>query len=390
MSQTGLPRRNATAITLLLSLLSFGALAIGDYFTYDYAYVRDLKAPYENVADVLRSFRGMGLGLALIAALLLSIPMILARRRIPWRGGPALYTFGGLLLVLGVSFGGATVATKHVVHRPVNPDCLRIATYNIHGGYSQYFDPNLERVADLIRLNGVDVALLQEVDTGRLASFGVDQALWLARTLNMEVAYFPENERLQGIAVLSRVPIAESEGVTLPSEGNQAAAQHVTLAPERLVADPNATGALHVYNAWLSFHEAERNGQPVPEGEQDQNRQLRILLDWIAAEHAPAWTDRIVLGGTFNFGPESSLYRALRMDQLQNPAIKDPFAGLRSEDAMTVFLADGTAARYDYLWTFNLPLTSAGIDHSPEAANTSDHRSAIIAVGRREGVSCPP
>jgi len=383
--QTGLPRRNPTAITLLLSVISFGVLAIGDYFTYDYAYVRDLKPPYENLPDVLRSFRGMGLGLALIAALLLAIPMILARRRIPWRGGPARYTFAGLLLVLGVSFGGATVATEHTVSRPANADCLRIAAFNIHGGYSQYFDPNLERVADLLRLNGVDVALLQEVDAGRLASFGVDQALWLARTLKMEVAFFPQNERLQGIAVLSRVPIADSTGRLLPSGGNQAAAQHVTLDPDRLVADPDASGALHIYNAWLSFHEAQRDGRPVPEGEQDQNRQLSALLNWIAAAHGPEPTDRIVLGGTFNFGPDSPLFSALR----EHPAIEDPFAALRSENAMTVFLADGVAARYDYLWTFNLPLISAGIDHSAEAANASDHRSAIIAVGRREGVTCP-
>ena len=102
------------------------------------------------------------------------------------------------------------------------------------------------------------------------------------------------------------------------------------------------------------------------------------MLDWVAANHAPNWADRIILGGTFNFGPDSPLYVAL-----DNPAIKDPFAGLRYEDTMTVYLVDGTAARYDYLWTFNLPLNSAGIDHSPEAANASEHRAAIVAISRR-------
>jgi endonuclease/exonuclease/phosphatase family metal-dependent hydrolase len=265
---------------------------------------------------------------------------------------------------------------------------LRVATFNIHGGYSQYFDPNLENVAGLIELNGADVVLLQEVDTGRLASFGVDQVLWLSRRLNMEWTFFPQNEALQGIAVLSRVPVADSFGLELPSQGNQAAAQHVVLAPEQLVADPLGAqlGGLHIYNAWLGFREAQRNGLPVPEGEQDQNRQMRTLLDWIAAQHAPAWSDRIILGGTFNFPPESPLYTVLR----QGEAIKDPFASLRKEDAMTVFLVDGTAARYDYLWTFNIPLVGAMVDQSGEAANTSDHRSAIIAVARREGVTCTP
>jgi endonuclease/exonuclease/phosphatase family metal-dependent hydrolase len=382
---TGLPRRNPTGLMILVAVIGFAGLAVGDYFTYDYAYVRNLADPYQNVSKLLRSFRDMGLGLALIAALFMSVPMILARRRIPWRGGRATYTFFGLLLVLAVSFGGATAAVDNIVRRPANADCLRVGTFNIHGGYSEFFDPNLDRVAELIQLNGMDIVLLQEVDTGRLASFGVDQVMWLARRLDMESTFFAENEALEGIAVLSRVPITGMQGLKLPSQGNQAAIMHVELDPDRLVADPAQLGRLHIYNAWLGFREAERNGQPVPEGEQDQNIQLKTMLDWIAANHAPAWADRIILGGTFNFGPDSPLYIAL-----DNPAIKDPFAGLRYEDTMTVYLVDGTAARYDYLWTFNLPLNSAGIDHSPEAANASDHRAAIVAISRRDGVTCPP
>jgi len=347
------------------------------------------------VDDLLRSFRGMGLGLALVAALVLSIPMILWRRRIPWRGGRGLYTLAGLLLVVGASYAGAVAASGSIIRRPANADCLRIATFNIHGGYSQFFDPNLERVAQLVELNGVDVLLLQEVDTGRMASFGVDQVLWLARRLRMESAFYPQNEALQGIAVLSRVPIETVRGLRLSSDGNQAAVMQVTLNPERLVADPLASGLgpLYVYNAWLGFRVAERDGQPIPEGEQDQNRQYRQMLDWIAAWHNPAWNDRIVVGGTFNFGPDSPLYRGPDSPlyaALGNPALQDPVASLRAEEAMTVFLVDGTAARFDYLWTYRLPLTGAMVDQSPEAARTSDHRSTIVAVSRREGIVCPP
>jgi len=316
----------------------------------------------------------------------------LARRRIPWRGGRPITTLTALALVVVVSLAGTSIASPEVVRRPPNVDCLRAATFNLHGGYSQFFDSNLERAAHLIELNGVDIGLLQEVETGRLASFGVDQAMWLARRLDMEWAFYPQNEELQGLAVLSRVPIEDVEGLLLPSEGNQAAVMHVALAPERLTADPLAAdvGDLHIYNAWLGFRAAERDGSPVPEGEQDQNRQMETLLNWVAARHGPGWTDRVLLGGTFNYGPDSPLYNVLRLGEMENPAIKDPFAGLRAEDAKTVFLVDGTAARYDYLWTFNLPLTGAMVDQSPEAANTSDHRSAIVAIARREGITCPP
>ncbi len=392
--QTGLPSRNLTGITILFGVIGFAGLATGDYFTYDYAYVRTFAEPYQNVDNLLRSFRGMGLGLALVAALLLSIPMILTRKRIPWRGGHVLYTLGGLVLVVGVAFAGANVAVGTAVSRPSNPDCLRVATFNIHSGYSQFFDPNLENVAQLIELNGADIVLLQEVDAGRMASFGVDQVLWLARRLNMESAFFPQNEVLQGLAVLSRVPVHSAEGHLLTSQGNQAAVMHVVLDPERLVADPGAAGLgyLHVYNAWIGFREAERNGQPVPEGEQDQNRQYRQMLDWIAARHNPSWTDRIILGGTFNFGPEAPLYNGPQSPLYAaqgNPSLQDPVASLRSQDALTVFLVDGTAARYDYLWTYHLPLTGAMVDQSAEAALTSDHRPTIVAISRREGITCP-
>ncbi|MBN1679950.1 MAG: endonuclease/exonuclease/phosphatase family protein [Anaerolineae bacterium] len=390
--QVGTPRRNPTGLMVLAGVFSFGVLALGDYFTYDYAYVRDLSEPYQNVSDVLRSFRDMGLGLALIAALLACIPMILSRRRIPWRGGKTVHTLLALVLVLGVSFAGAVIAGDATVRRPLNPDCLRAATYNIHGGYSQFFNSNLEDVAQIIELNGADIVLLQEIETGRLASFGVDQVMWLARRLDMESAFFPQNEKLQGLAVLSRIPIVDTEALLLPSDGNQAAVMHVTLDVDTLANDPdNATlGDLHVYNAWLGFRVSERDGQPVTEGDQDQNRQHDAMLNWIAARNVPDWNNRLLIGGTFNYIPDSPLYQRLRMNELDNPGIKDPFAGLRAETANTVYLVDGTAARYDYLWVYQLPFSGVLIDISPEAANASDHRPAIVAISRREGITCEP
>jgi len=117
------------------------------------------------------------------------------------------------------------------------------------------------------------------------------------------------------------------------------------------------------------------------------------MLDWIAAWHNPAWSDRIIVGGTFNFGPDSPLYTGPQSPLyagLGNPALQDPVASLQVEDAMTVYLVDGTAARFDYLWTYNLPLIGAMVDQSLEAALASDHRPAIVAINRRPGVSCTP
>ena len=89
----------------------------------------------------------------------------------------------------------------------------------------------------------------------------------------------------------------------------------------RLVADPEEAvlGPLHVYNAWLGFHMVQRDGLPVPDGEQDQNRQLDQLLGWVAGQHSGDWTERIVVGGTFNFPPESPLF------ELNKPALQSDF-----------------------------------------------------------------
>ncbi|NDJ77588.1 MAG: hypothetical protein GYB65_15160 [Chloroflexi bacterium] len=389
--QTGSPRRNITGVNVIVAVIAFVTLSVGDYFTYDYAYVRDISDPtYQNVDNVLRSFRNMGLGLALIAALLVSIPMILARRWIPWRGGRTLYTLATLVAILGTSFvGAATSGTASSPRPPANSDCLRAVSFNIHGGYSQFFEPNLEQVAQLIELNGADILLLQEVDTGRMASGGVDQVLWLARRLDMEAAFFPQNEALQGLAILSRVPIVDSEGLLLPSDGNQAAVMRVTLDPEAGLNDPAApTSQLQVYNVWLGFWLAERDGQPVPFDEQDTKRQLDSLLNWIGT---PAPDTRLILGGTFNFdfrqAPTDALYNDITT---RLPNLEDPFADRRIVE--TVFLVNDTQWRYDYLWIRQLPRKGTMIDASEEGANTSDHRSVIVQFLRRGGepaLTCP-
>jgi len=379
--QTGAPSHNLTGLFVPFAVLAFALLAAGEFFTYVYADVRDMAPPWDWADELFRAFREMGLALVLIAALLAAIPMILARRRIPWRGGRAAYTLLMLMLVVAISAGGAAAAVGNGVRRPANADCLRVATFNIHGGYSQYFDPNLERVAQLIELNGADVIMLQEVETGRLASYGVDQVLWLSRRLNMESVFFPQNEALQGLAVLSRVPIDRWQGMRLPSEGNQAAALHVVLDPERLVseAEEEAPGEMHLYNAWFGFHIRERDGQSVPDQLQDQRIQTRMLLDWIATTHGPNWVDRVILGGTFNFMPDSDLYRSVHMPNLTTPGIVDPFASLRSEEAHTFFSVDGTPALKQprrrttdpRLWP------SPGATVSPARPSAAQHQSEV-------------
>lgn len=370
---------NPTPVLLLFSIVIFAVLSIGDYFTYDYAYVRDFAPPFDLLAEVLRSMRDMGLALFLAAAILVALPIILERRVIPWRDGRGIETFFAVVMTFGLAFGGMRAADPPPVRGPANVNCIRVGSLNIHSGYTLLFAQNLQDIVYLVNAQGnpetnapgfgVDILLLQEVDAGRLSSFGVDQAEWLARELGMEVYFFPQNEFLQGMAILSRVPIREAHGELLFSSGPQAAVQYVELGLDE--------NPFHVYNVWLGFKQVDANGQTLPEEQQDQTQQTAQLRRIIANRHAPNFDERILMGGTFNYDTDSNLYRFWSQE---SPFI-DPFTGLREEDTDTIFLVDGTAARFDYIWVSRaLTLSGANID---KRTAVSDHRLSIIEINMR-------
>ena len=374
------PRINPTPILVLFAAVVFILLSIGDYFTYDYAYVRPAAAPFTFVSDLLSGMEDMGLPLALIAVVLACMPMILERQIIPWREGKVIETLLTLTLVVVVTVSATRAAVPAPIIRPLDPDCLRALTLNIHSGYTQFFAPNLEMVVDTLERSGASIILLQEVETGRLSSGSVDQAIWLADRLNMNATYFPENEELQGLAILSRLDVATATGAELSSlNGNQAAVQYVTYRLDQ-------SGDLHVYNTWLGFRLEDANGQPLPESQQDQNQQFEELNRLIASNHFGSESnssnpDRVLIGGTFNFDESDPLYQRWTETILQ-----DPFTGIYDERRDTLYLVDGRSSRYDYLWLLNLLPGGTNIDINNLA---SDHRPALVAFGRESGGTCP-
>jgi uncharacterized membrane protein YedE/YeeE len=85
-------------------------LLIGaDFFTYEYAFVRDFGQGLAWLSALLRTMRGLGLAVMLIAAALASIPLMSAERRVPWQRGQAREAWGGLLAAL--SSGQWQIAT---------------------------------------------------------------------------------------------------------------------------------------------------------------------------------------------------------------------------------------------------------------------------------------
>ncbi len=359
--------RNLTGLWLVVAALVTALLAAGDVYTYEYAFARDIHtgiaALDEFVSPLLRGFRGMGLALVLLAAFLAALPMTQMRRRVPWaesRSAPwqSLLTAAA---VAGISILAAYLARPPVVTPLRDVDIVRIGTYNIHAGFNEFFHFDLEAIASTLDISGAKVILLQEVEAGRLTSFGVDQALWLARRLQMDRRFYATNEGLHGLAVLSQIPIVYDDGRLLASIGLQTGVQRVQVQPD--------VSVVTLYNTWLGLLVESPDG--IAELEQDQQQQLDQMLSIIAADHPDGNLGRMVVGGTFNNTPTSPL-----ADRMRAAGFVDPFAGLPLELSATLWRT-GIRARVDFLWVRPplLALSAGVMDTHP-----SDHRMAVIEL----------
>ncbi len=362
-------QRSFGGLWLIFAVLLFAALVVGDNFTYEYAFVRDFTGNFAFLNTVipplLRGFRGLGMPLALLALFLATLPMTQTHRRIPWSSGESWWvSLVTLVLVIGASIGAAVAVRPPVIQGVRGVDELRVATFNIHGGFDEFYNSDLEAVARAIQQSGANVVLMQEVEAGRMTSFGVDQSLWLARRLGMDRRFFATNEGLQGLAVLSNMQIAFNDGSLLTSVGKQTGVQRVQILP-------NPDVVVTLYNMWLSPLLELANGQSVAEQEQDQQQQLNEIFAVYVKQACSAALGRTILGGTMHNVPDSPL-----AEQLKNAQFSDPFAGLPLELSATFVRTGYSSARFDYLWTCNLP--SVGAIVLPDAP--SDHRLAVAGL----------
>lgn len=360
--------RGLTGLWIVVAVLIFGLFVVGDLFTYEYAFVREFAPPYDLLNSVipplLRGFRNMGLGIILLAVFLTALPMIQTSRRMPWTGGNRLESVLGVILVAVLGVIAAIASSAPLVSPAFGIDSLRIGTYNIHSGYSEFFDYDLEEIAISIEKSGASVVLLQEIEAGRLTSFGVDQPLWLGRRLGMDVRFFGTNEGLQGLAVLSRVPIVFDDGVRLTSIGQQTGLQRVQIQPDE--------GAITLYNTWLGVL---LDGESVEEREREQQQQLNQIFSIIERHITNDYggqLGRAVLGGTFNNVPNSPLIQTI-----QATNFSDTFAGSNIINSATL-VRTGVQARLDYLWLWEQTLPSNG--NGVIDSRASDHRLAFVEV----------
>jgi endonuclease/exonuclease/phosphatase family metal-dependent hydrolase len=222
---------------------------------------------------------------------------------------------------------------------------LRVATYNIHYGYDAEWHVTLDEIARTIEDSGAQVIALQEVDTGRLTSYGADDAYYLASRLQMNAAYLPTVEHLTGIAVLYRGRPAEVRQLLLTSLQEQTGIVEVSLHP--------GTEELQVFGIWMGL------------SNEDTGRQIREALEFIG-DTSPA-----AFGGDFNAEPETDVALAVK-----SAGFVDPFVALGINPPPLTDPAVDPSARIDYVWLRGVEPVDAWVANSL----ASDHRMVVVEI----------
>ncbi len=323
------PRRSdhtgsALALGFLLFLLFNFALA----FTFTYPYT-------------IPAFRGMGLYVFLAAAAAVCLPILRPTNLKPgtWNLKPKWHWLSAALVVLlTVAFAWPSALDL----KETGP--VRVATYNIHYGYNTPWQLSLEAQARTIKESGADVVMLQEVDTGRITSYGVDDALWLARYLGMQEVYGPALEDLSGIALLTRFPITEAGTRYLTSQLEQTAIVHARV----MVGDR----PLDAYGVWLGLEPEERA------------RQLGDAMA-VIGDASPA-----VFGADFNSTPDSPTYARIRAAGFDDPFVVGGFDPAPTSPAIE------PVERIDFVWARALEVRDARVLDSL----ASDHRCVVVEL----------
>ncbi len=319
-----------------LGLAAFALLTYAYSLTFEYALI-------------LPWLKNQALSIILVAATLSVVPRMLWREEDPWLLVPAApegiaMTFVAPVAVLGLILSGLNVELAPPPFKPT----LRVATYNINGGYDDRGVFQLEFIARTIEASLADVVILQEVDAGRPVSYGIDEVQYLAWRLGMYQAYVPTAEHVRGLAILSRWPLSSRATATLPGIGEQRASLRA------LIEDPSSERSVTVIGAQLSDGPDE-----------DRVEQLAVLLGFVG-DSSP-----LVLGADLAGTPQDFVYQ-----QLVANSFVDPDVALGIEQGYTT-PARNPSLRHDYVLVRNLvPLDSRQVD-----STASDHRLVVIEVG---------
>jgi len=314
---------------LPLGFVFFLALSYFNAFAFTYPYT-------------LPAMRGMGWAVYLIGAAAVSAALLIVPRAVELTRPPAasLAMLGGFALV-----ASAIAAFPREAEAVPAAESISVATYNIHYGFDEDWNFTLDKQVEAIRESGADVVALQEVDAGRITSYSVDDALYLAHRLGMQVAYLPTIEHLTGIAVLYRDPQAPVTSRLLTSNLEQTGIIGIDL--------PLGDGQVGVYSVWIGLEPDEAA------------RQVKEALEFIG--------DRSVVAFAGDFNLE---HGDPPISQILAAGFIDPFQALGMDPPPPTAPAIEPTGQIDFVWLRGLAPNSADVS----ASLASDHRLVLTSA----------
>lgn len=264
-----------------------------------------------------------------------------------------------------LALAGLLVLPSLCAPAPVAPDGEEIVVvgWNVRQGFGNRgaLDPAL--YVEALRAMEPDVVVLQEADTTRLSSGGLDVVHLLARELGMRPATQPS-----GVAVLSRFPLAEGVEPPAPREWT-------------------ATAALDVrgQTVWVQgVHLARSSAQRA--------LQVSDILDAANATPGPR-----VLAGDLNSCPEGACFGGRPADGVHDAldlAYEDAWLAHHGEEDPSGFTHPSSSPRrrIDVVMARGLEVVSAGPVRDGRTVLGSDHlpvRAVLRLPGEAEEVRAP-
>lgn len=239
---------------------------------------------------------------------------------------------------------------------------FRAMTYNVHRcrGLDGAWSP--ERIAEVIACCHPDVVALQEVDVGRARSGRIDQAEVIARTLGMDLQFFPSirvMEELYGDAVLTKWPARTVKAEALPGLRLPGLEPRGALWSSIMIGHTT----LQVINTHLSFLGRERF------------LQVNTLLgpEWLSHEKC---SGPVILMGDLNATTRSRTYRSLTAklrdacNMVQKPGKRHSKATFptRYPTLRLDYILVGPSVEVLDVETVSTPLACLASDHLPVIA----------------------
>lgn len=233
---------------------------------------------------------------------------------------------------------------------------IKVLTYNIHHGQNSKGELDLQGIANVILATNPDLVALQEVDSVTARTKGIDQVKELAALTGM-YTYFAKamdyDGGAYGTAILSRLPIASRERLTLPGSTGS---------------EPRVAGIATIQLPGDSILQFVSTHLDAGDDPADRINQANALVQYFT----PA-KNVVILAGDFNAPPAAR----------ETGILKQLFADATQASGPT-FPADTPSVKLDYIMVYPKQRYDTVYTKVIEETVASDHRPVVCELKIKE------